>query len=238
MGDFIQGYKDKVADLLETEERLFFKFYHEDYKLQRGKKNWENQFRKYLSKERYLSLELSYGAGGMIAAASKDFELAAGVEIHDASGFVAEVLRLNDVNNFVLKDGDGHLIPFEDNCADFIYSWTAFQHYGSLDVIVSYLNETRRVLKSTGRAVYYFARMRQKGVVTEEMWRQAVGEECEHPDGFWVNKDAKTNQTNITISMWLMEEMANIAGLKVVDRFYSGNPKRVGGQHGVMLCQN
>lgn len=232
-------YATRAAELLEDGGAAFLKFFHDHPDLRRGLKVWENQFEKFmpLTTTQVAAIEIGYGAGGSLFGAAKHFDKVVGVDIHEAESFVTKLLVNNGCENFMLKEGDGQTLPVRSNFADLIFSWTAFQHFGSLDIIQSYLHDTRRALKLKGIAVYYFARMRQKGVVTEDMWLQAMQDE-KATDGFWLNPDANVNQTNVTIAMWKMQEMAEAAGLEVIRKTYSGLPDKVGGQHGVVLCRS
>lgn len=235
----IDAYKKRTAELLAEGDTAFLKFFHDHPNLARGQKVWTNQFEKFmpLTTTQMAAIEIGYGAGGILLGSSRHFKKVVGVEIHGAEDLVTKLLVNNDCGDFELKEGDGMTLPVRNNFADLIFSWTAFQHFGHLGIIQSYLHETRRALKKKGIAVYYFGRMRQKGIVTEEMWLQSMENEKEG-EGFWTNPDANVNQTNLTFAMWKMKEMAEAAGLKILVRTHSGLPTKVGGQHGVVLCQS
>lgn len=235
----IEDYKRRTAELLEEGGTAFLKFFHDHLDLSRGQRVWTNQVEKFmdLTTTQVAAIEIGYGAGGILLGASRYFDKVVGVEVHGAEDFVTKLLVNNGCENFELKEGDGLTLPVRSNFADLIFSWTSFQHFGDLHVIQSYLHETRRALKKKGIAVYYFGRMRQKGIVTEEMWLQRMEEE-KKGEGFWTNPKANVNQTNLTMAMWKMEEMAEAAGLEVLERTHSGTPEKVGGQHGVVLCQS
>lgn len=235
----IEAYKERTAELLEAGSAAFLKFYHDHPDLSRGQRVWTNQFERFmdLTTTQVAAIEIGYGAGGILLGASGHFKKVVGVDVHGAEEMVTKLLVNNGCDNFALEAGDGLTLPVRNNFADLILSWTSFQHFGDLRVVQSYLHETRRALKKKGIAVYYFGRMRQKGIVTEEMWLQRMEKEKEG-EGFWTNPDANVNQTNLTMAMWKMEEMAEAAGLVVLERTHSGTPEKVGGQHGVVLCQS
>lgn len=93
------------------------------------------------------SLEIGFGGGRLLHAASNYFNHAYGVDIHDQFDKVNTLLKERHVDNCTLLKGDGRTIPLEDNSIDFVYSFIVLQHLPTIDILKAYLHEVKRVLK-------------------------------------------------------------------------------------------
>ena len=107
--------------------------------------------------EKYI-LEIGYGGGRMLCAASKCFKQAIGVDVHENRNIVYNELQERGCKNIKLKRCDGKSISIESNSIDIVYSFIVFQHIEKIINFESYLREVHRVLKNDGIAVLYFAR--------------------------------------------------------------------------------
>lgn len=235
----VVGYRETVKNAIDAGMGRFYQFYQEKPDCRRGLLTFKTQFLPFVIEyveECGVSLDIGYGPGSMVFAASKYFNMALGVDVHLANEEVATELIRNGCDNFNLYIGDGKYIPIEDNSIDFIHSWTVFMHFGTVDVVKSYLAECYRVLKPGGVAVLYFARMyRQKPNETKEDWEESIKLE---PD-LYREKVRKVNQINLTISMRWMEHEVLEAGFKILERTASTvavhHIEYYHGQHGLVL---
>jgi len=235
----VAGYRETVKNAVNAGMGTFYRFYQENPDFRRGLVTFETQFLPFIEKygkERETSLDIGYGPGSMVFAASKHFDLAMGIDVHLQNKEVAEELKRNECNNFLLHMGNGKNIPIEDDCIDFIHTWTVFMHFGTVDVVRSYLAECYRVMKPGGLAVLYFARMyRQKPNETKKEWKESIELE---PD-LYQEKIVTVNHINLTISMRWMEQATEEAGFKILERTASTvavhHIEYYHGQHGLVL---
>lgn len=102
------------------------------------------------------ALEIGFGGGRLLAAASSHFNRVIGVDIHDSFGRVQQMLDDRGIKNAQLLKGDGKTLPVETNSIDFVYSFIVLQHLPLVDVLQSYLSEVKRVLKPGKPACLYF----------------------------------------------------------------------------------
>lgn len=102
------------------------------------------------------ALEIGFGGGRLLAAASRHFNKVIGVDIHDSFDSVRRLLSAEGVQNFELLKGDGKKLPVPDASIDFVYSFIVFQHLPFVSVLQNYLAEIHRVLKPGSPAILYF----------------------------------------------------------------------------------
>jgi hypothetical protein len=125
----VAGYRETVKNAVGIGMNRFYDFYQEKPDCRRGLLTFETQILPFVEKygmSRDVSLDIGYGPGSMVFAASQYFKMALGVDVHLANEEVASELILNGCDNFNLYVGDGKSIPIEDNSIDFIHSWTVF----------------------------------------------------------------------------------------------------------------
>ena len=235
----VKGYRATVNNAMGQGVQSFYRFYQENPNLQRGVKVFKTQFLPFVEKyvkECGISLDIGYGPGSMVFAASKYFEMPMGVDVHLQKDAVAKELIRNGCDQFQLYKGDGESIPIEDGMVDFIHSWTVFMHFGKAEIVRKYLVECYRIMKSGGVAVLYFARMnRQKPNETKEEWEESIAMEKD----VYQEKIKPVNQINLTISMGWMEAEAWKAGFQILERTASTvavhHIEYYHGQHGLVL---
>ena len=102
------------------------------------------------------ALEIGCGPGRLMLPLSRHFREIHGVDVS------AEMVRLAERNlagvphaHVHVSDGT-NLAGFADDWFDFVYSFAVFQHIPSREVVLNYLKETRRVLKTGGIARLQF----------------------------------------------------------------------------------
>lgn len=235
----VKGYRATVDNAVKAGMPKFYGFYQENPDFRRGIEVFKTQFLPFVIEyveECGVSLDIGYGPGSMVLAASKYFEMPMGVDVHLQKDVVTKELIRNGCDQFQLYVGDGSSIPIEDGVVDFIHSWTVFMHFGKAVVVRRYLEECYRVMKPGGVAVLYFARMnRQKPNETKEEWEESIAMEVD----MYHEKVKVVNHVNLTISMEWMETEAWKVGFQILERTAStvavNNIEYYHGQHGLVL---
>jgi len=96
------------------------------------------------------ALEIGCGPGRLMRPMSRQFGEIHGVDISDEMVRLA-CDQLKDIPHaHVHVTPDSSLGMFADNSFDFVYSYIVFQHIPNRDVVLNYLSEARRVLKTGG----------------------------------------------------------------------------------------
>jgi SAM-dependent methyltransferase len=95
------------------------------------------------------ALEIGAGYGRLVKAMRKRIPNVYGV---DSSQALLDLSKeyLGDLSGVKMLKGNGSSLPIITNSIDFVYSYIAFQHMHTLEIIQSYVTETFRVLKSGG----------------------------------------------------------------------------------------
>ena len=104
---------------------------------------------------KYTALEIGFGGGRLLRAASFYFSKVIGIDIHENFKEVKNMLRDENIKNVSLKKSSGKNIPLKDKSVDFVYSFIVMQHFPTLDVLNCYLKEIKRVLKPNKPACLY-----------------------------------------------------------------------------------
>lgn len=108
--------------------------------------------------EKKTALEIGYGGGRILCAATRCFSHVTGVDIHGQSERISNLLRAQGVSNFTLHTTEGRSLPVADASIDFVYSFVVLLHLSSSRVFEDYLAETFRVLGKRGIASLYYGR--------------------------------------------------------------------------------
>lgn len=185
------------------------------------------------------ALEIGYGGGRLLAAASYFFGKVIGIDIHNNMSTVKDELRQRNITNYELLQNDGKTIPTEDSSIDLVYSFIVLQHVEKINIFESYLEESYRVLKKGGLAVLFFGRLYQKSSNTESKILYKVDRFLEkiHTKGF-SEVLAKINCTNLKISLNFAKKKAKETGFSILGEGVSKklpNLTRYGGQHFLVL---
>jgi SAM-dependent methyltransferase len=99
---------------------------------------------------RGAALEIGCGPGRLMRPLSRHFGEIHGVDVSDEMIRLARQ-RLRNTPNAHPHYGSGRdLAMFPDEMFDYVYSYAVFQHIPSRDVVLQYLREARRVLKTGG----------------------------------------------------------------------------------------
>ena len=188
-------------------------------------------------------LEIGHGGGRILAAASRSFRKAIGIDIHDHNEFVESELKNRGITNIELLQTNGQTIPIENNTIDIVYSFIVLQHVERIDIFKMYFAETHRVLKPGGVALLYFGRKcffshNKKSKLL--YWIDCVLEELALGRRGYQEIPAKVNVTNLIVSIGYAKQIARRLGFEVVGRVVSHKkvPDGIalfGGQHGLIL---
>lgn len=185
------------------------------------------------------ALEIGYGGGRLLAAASSSFKKVIGIDIHNNSQIVEAELKKRNIHNFKLLQNDGKNIPVKDSFVDLVYSFIVLQHVGKIDIFNNYLKETYRVLKRGGHAILFFGRLYSYSSNTELKLLFAIDRFLEriHPKGF-KEISAKINCSNLLISINYSKNKSREYGFSIVEEGVSRklpNIFKYGGQYFLIL---
>ena len=187
-------------------------------------------------------LEIGYGGGRILAAASRAFAGAFGVDIHNRQDVVEAELKSRGLSNFKLLGGDGSHVPCEDASIDAIYSFIVLQHVERIAIWQSYLRECYRVLRPGGAAILYFGRWAPLSLNRARPWAyrlELLLESFFLPAGYR-ELPAVVNDTNLHVRLGYAKKYARETGFRILGTTVSR--KRVpdglrlfGSQHGLLL---
>src|ERR1700677_4457119 len=104
----------------------------------------------------WRALEIGCGPGRLMRPMSRHFVEIHGVDVSDEMITLAKQ-KLRDIPNAHTYVTDGSTLPmFADESFEFVYSYAVFQHIPAREVIVSYLREIHRVMKTGGLPALHF----------------------------------------------------------------------------------
>ena len=106
-------------------------------------------------------LEIGYGGGRLLLAASSCFSESIGIDIHKNSSIVEAEFLKRGVHNATFIQSDGSTLPLENEEIDVVYSFIVLQHVEKIEIFNAYIAETYRVLKRGGIAILFFGRLYQ-----------------------------------------------------------------------------
>jgi SAM-dependent methyltransferase len=125
----------------------------------------ESELRRVPLSERgsWRALEIGCGPGRLMRPMSRHFLEIDGVDVSDEMIGIARQ-RLSDLPNAHPHHNDGaSLSLFPDETFDFVYSYAVFQHIPRREVVLQYLRETHRVMKTGALARLQFNGLPQGG---------------------------------------------------------------------------
>ncbi|HYW43734.1 MAG TPA: class I SAM-dependent methyltransferase [Bryobacteraceae bacterium] len=101
-------------------------------------------------RRRDAALEIGCGPGRLMRPLSRHFAEIHGVDVSDEMIRLARERLRQTPNAHAHHTSGGDLALFPDGKFDFVYSYAVFQHIPSREVVLHYLREARRVLKTGG----------------------------------------------------------------------------------------
>jgi cyclopropane fatty-acyl-phospholipid synthase-like methyltransferase len=135
----------------------------------------ESELRRVPLSERggWRALEIGCGPGRLMRPMSRHFVEIDGVDVSDEMIALAHQ-RLKDLPNCHPHHTDGaSLALFPDEAFEFVYSYAVFQHIPSREVVLQYLRETHRVMKTGGLARLQFNGLPQGVGMQYDTWAGA-----------------------------------------------------------------
>ena len=108
-----------------------------------------------------VSLEIGFGGGRLINAATSIFKHCYGIDIinKDCINKTKEILNSNNKYNFTLLNFNERN-TIKENSIDFIYSFKDIQYFSSMTVLIEYIKYTKKILSMTGCGIFYFKKIR------------------------------------------------------------------------------
>lgn len=247
----IEGFREEIARAAGDSPESFFNWFDSsggiDASFVRGEWDFALHFAPHFARhirtpEEKTILEIGYGGGRILAAASRAFGRSIGVDIHDRQDLVADALRRRGIANFSLQASDGTRLPCPDGSVDAVYSFIVFQHLERIAIWNSYIRESHRVLKPGGVALLYFGRWAPLSLNRSRPWAyfaERLLEPVFLPGGFR-ELPAKVNDTNLLVSLSYARRQCRQAGFRIRKTLVSR--KRVpdglnlfGSQHGLLV---
>lgn len=197
---------------------------------------WADRFIENIDEK--ISLDIGYGSGGQVLAASEHFKYALGVDVHEELDFVEKEFKSRKgMKNTALFIGDGKTLPIDNNKIDFIHSWVTFLHIGTIQNVESYLKEMFRVMTEGAIAVIFFTRLvRTRNVQSLVEYKEDLKLEEAHETGYREGGAlTRVNRANFIMSRWKMKELVEKYGFKYLSPTFSHDKDRIYGQHGVVF---
>jgi len=246
----IVGFKEEISAASADEDRFFTWFdAAQDARTAFINGAWDFSYHIALPAIRHLShpesqvaLEIGVGGGRLLAAASRHFGRALGVDIHENLHLTRQKLHAMGCTNTEVMKSDGTSIPVDAGSVDFVYSFIVFNHLEKRAIAADYLREAHRALRPGGLAVLYcgrFAPFSQNRRGAWRVWLDRLAELAYVPRG-WKELPARVNCTNLPSTLPHFRRMARDAGFDVLDHVVSRKkvPNGVntyGMQHGLVL---
>ncbi len=174
------------------------------------------------------ALEIGYGGGRLLLAASRYFGRVVGVDVHTSHHAARAFLDRQQVPNATLLVTDGDNLPVASNSIDFVYSFIVLQHLPSVAVLQRYLQDTARCLRPNGIAQLYIGRFSRLHPV-QQLWY--------YRQGYRGKARAAANRVSLAVRARYAVRLANMVGLQLLDEGTSyylvpdGYPHSRGGQH-------
>ncbi len=131
------------------------------------------------------ALEIGCGPGRLMYPLSRRVGEIHGVDVSAEMVRLAERNLTGILNAHVHVSNGTNLAQFADESFDFVYSYAVFQHIPSREVVLTYLREIRRVLKTSGIARLQFNGLAE-GIGKHDTWsgvRFTAGEIAEFSHG-------------------------------------------------------
>jgi len=121
----------------------------------------------------WRALEIGCGPGRLMRPMSRYFVEIDGVDVSDEMIAIAKQ-RLSDLPNAHPHHNDGaSLAVFPDETFEFVYSYAVFQHIPAREVVLQYMRETHRVMKTGGLARLQFNGLPQNVGASYDTWSGA-----------------------------------------------------------------
>ena len=249
--DHISGFKREVNKAKGTSKDAFFAWFDgakdADAAFISGAWDFSHYFARPLSfhlkkPETKIAVEIGYGGGRVLAAASKYFKEVIGVDIHECSETVNAEFKKRGITNAKLYTGDGKSIPLNDASVDVVYSFIVLQHVEKIEIFRAYIKEAYRILKPGGIAVLYFGRYCRFSLNKESKVLYEIDnllEKYKLHKGYKEIK-AEVNCINLLVAKGYMKRLAKHMGFSIHEELVSrkgipNSTKIYGLQNGLLM---
>ena len=245
------GFKNEISKAKSGGKDTFFTWFNSakdtDASFVRGA--WDFAFHISLPILKYVDnpetktiLEIGYGGGRILAAASRHFAKVIGVDIHEEKLFVETELKKRGIKNAVLLKGNGSNISTRSSSVDIVYSFIVLQHIEKMELFRKYFKETFRILKPGGVAILYFARYCRFSKGRSSLllyWLDNLLELILLRRGF-IEVPSQVNDVNLIVSVNYVKNLSEKIGFQVKGLVVSrirvpDGINLYGGQHGVVI---
>jgi len=135
--------------------------------VQNGQSDWKNRltnFSNFKDINKNTCLEIGFGGGRLLAAASNHFDSVIGIDIHEAFDKTENFLKSQNVNNYDLMHRND-IKDIEDKSIDFVYSFIVFQHFDSFEEIDFYLKQIKRILTPKGYSHIFWGKLNAEAML-------------------------------------------------------------------------
>jgi len=226
------GFKEEIDKIAKEDKDSFFTWFDsaENTNVAFIRGQWDFMFHiarplaRYISKpEKKIALEIGYGGGRILAAATCSFKKVIGVDIHNHKDLVAKELTNRGYSNFELKQGDGKSLSMSKSSIDVVYSFIVFQHIEKVEYFERYLKEVFRIVKKGGIAILYFGRFAHFSVGKKLNILYLLDKYIEPfflRKGF-IELPSAVNDINLLISMKYAKKISRHIGFEVLDTLVS-----------------
>jgi len=223
----IHGFQEEISKMRKASKETFFTWFNNDKDLDESfiRGSWDFIYYILYPTIKHLNyvenktiLEIGYGGGRMLAAATRFFKNAIGIDIHDENDYVLEEFKRRGINNVNLFKSNGKSLPIVNNSVDLVYSFIVFQHIEKIEIFKQYLKETYRVLKDNGIAVLYFGRVYKFSFNKNSKmsyFLDRIYENLKLKDGY-VEIPAKINETNLKVSLSYAKKTTKKLGFQIL----------------------
>ena len=153
-----ENWQKNPVDLVGIEFQSWFDTTEsEENSINQAKIDFDQKILKGLDlQNKFNSCEIGFGGGRLMNQASKHFECANGIDIHENFRATSEFLKRNNTENFNLFHFDER---FDIPTIDLFYSFIVIQHFSSLKILQDYLDLIQMKLSDNGIAVLWYGKL-------------------------------------------------------------------------------
>jgi len=248
-GGHFQGFKDEVDRNVKTDDE-FLSWFDTSTNKQEAFRSGEWDFAYHIFNQvvdyigcpnQITALEIGYGGGRLTCAASRYFSQVIGVDIHNQSEYVLNLMKERCVDNVELVTLSSKSFPISDESIDLVYSFIVFQHLESIEILDKYLEECSRVLKKGGVGCIYFGR---KSVISEGRSEKSLYFLDRFFELFlrkgYLEIESRVNEKNLVLSLSKVRGVLKkhgfiVKNINISRKKIIGQEKKLGGQYGAVF---
>jgi ubiquinone/menaquinone biosynthesis C-methylase UbiE len=256
-GGHFDGFKEEIEKSIETDDK-FLSWFDTSTNKQESfySGEWDfsyhifSRIAKYINNPSQLTaLEIGYGGGRLTVAASRYFSNIIGIDIHDQSEYVYDLIKQRNIDNIRLITLREKKFPVKNKSIDVIYSFIVFQHLESIEILDRYISECSRILKDDGICCIYFGRYakfsdgKEEGIVGKALCLLDRFLEVVLLKRGYLELESKVNEKNIILSIKGLKKVLKKNNFSVIGRGISVKKiiekgSKYGGQYGIVFKKN